>query len=105
MSILGRIMQLGPRIDGIYRRPPARTPEPEPTTPEIITIQDENRLIEEYLANRDTGDTPPPGGDTPPPGGDTPPPGGDTPPPGGDTPPQVVIHLLQVKKKHQDQQL
>lgn len=54
MSILGRILRLNPMIDGVIT-PPRTTPEPEPTTPEIITIQDENRLIEEYLANRDTG--------------------------------------------------
>ena len=42
MSILARIMQLGPRIDGIYTRPPARTPEPEP-----------ERVIEELSADTD----------------------------------------------------
>ena len=42
MSILARIMQLGPRIDGIYTRPPARTPQPEP-----------ERVIQELTADTD----------------------------------------------------
>jgi len=42
MSILARIMQLGPRIDGIYGSPPTSTPEPEP-----------ERVIEELSADTD----------------------------------------------------
>ena len=42
MSILARIMQLGPRIDGIYGSPPTSTPEPEP-----------ERVIEELSVDTD----------------------------------------------------
>ena len=42
MSILARIMQLGPTIDGIYGSPPTSTPEPEP-----------ERVIEELSADTD----------------------------------------------------
>ena len=54
MSILGRILRLNPMIDGVIA-PPTRTPTPKPETtgPDIINIQDENRMIEEFLANRD----------------------------------------------------
>ena len=54
MSILGRILRLNPMIDGVIA-PPTRTPtsKPETTGPDIINIRDENRMIEEFLANRD----------------------------------------------------
>jgi hypothetical protein len=41
-GILGRILQLGPRIDGIYGSPPRSTPEPEP-----------ERVIEELSVDTD----------------------------------------------------